>query len=87
MSETWTPEQAHRLGQAVRRLRAAAGLTQEKLAYAAGLTKNQVQLIESGRSSGRRDAEGPSNPRLSTLAGLAAALGISVSELLAEAGL
>lgn len=71
----------------MKRLRGAEGLTQEKLAYAAGLTKNQVQLIESGRASGRKDAEGPSNPRLSTLAGLAEALGVTVSELLAEAGL
>lgn len=87
MTEIWTAEGADRLGQAVKRLRGAEGLTQEKLAYAAGLTKNQVQLIESGRASGRKDAEGPSNPRLSTLAGLAEALGVTVSELLAEAGL
>ena len=57
------------------------------LAARAGVTKNQVQLIEAGRASGRADAVGPSNPRMATLAGLAEALSIDVSELLAEAGL
>lgn len=79
---TWDGESAKKLGDALRSLRAAKELTQESLAYQAGITKNQVQLIESGRSSGRKDATGPSNPRISTLAGLAEVLEIRVSELL-----
>lgn len=71
----------------LRRLREERGLSQESLAFQAGITKNQVQLIEAGRSSGRKDSLGPSNPRLSTLAGLADVLGIRVSELLGHADL
>lgn len=83
----WSEAGAKRLGVALRRLREERGLSQEALAFRAGVTKNQVQLIEAGRSSGRKDATGPSNPRLSTLAGLAEVMGMSVSALLAEAGL
>lgn len=84
---TWDDESAKRLGAALRQLRVAKGMTQESLAYQAGITKNQVQLIESGRSSGRREARGPSNPRISTLAGLTGVLQIRVSELLETADL
>lgn len=84
---TWTVEEARRLGAAVRRLRVERELSQETLAFTAGVTKNTLQLLEAGRASGRKDAEGPSNPRLSTLAGLAAVLKVSVSELLSQAGL
>lgn len=62
-------------------------MSQESLAYAAGITKNQVQLIEGGRSSGRADDTGHSNPRMATLAGLAEALGIKASDLLELASL
>lgn len=84
---SWSEASARQLGVALRRLREERGLSQEKLAFRAGVTKNQVQLIEAGRSSGRKEAIGPSNPRLSTLAGLAEVLGLSVSALLAEAGI
>jgi transcriptional regulator with XRE-family HTH domain len=83
----WTTEQADRLGGALRALRRSVGLSQEALAYQAGITKNQLQLIEAGRSTGRRDAAGPSNPRMATLAGLASVLGVSVAQLMAEAEL
>lgn len=83
----WSEPSAKLLGVTLRRLREERGLSQESLAFRAGITKNQVQLIEAGRSSGRRDATGPSNPRLSTLAGLAEVLGMDVSNLLSEAGL
>ena len=83
----WTTEQADRLGGALRELRRSVGLSQEALAYQAGITKNQLQLIEAGRSTGRRDAAGPSNPRMATLAGLASVLGVSVAQLMAEAEL
>jgi transcriptional regulator with XRE-family HTH domain len=83
----WTTEQADRLGGALRELRRSVGLSQEALAYQAGITKNQLQLIEAGRSTGRREAAGPSNPRMATLAGLASVLGVSVAQLMAEAEL
>lgn len=83
----WNDETAQRLGQTLRELRSAAGLSQESLAHQAGITKNQLQLLEAGRSSGRRDATGPSNPRMTTLFGLATVLGVTVSELLTAAQL
>jgi DNA-binding XRE family transcriptional regulator len=83
----WNEEKAQRLGVVLRRLRGEAGLSQESLAHSAGITKNQLQLLEAGRSSGRKEATGPSNPRMTTLAGLADILGISISQLLADAEL
>lgn len=83
----WNEKQAKRLGEEIRRARGQKGISQESLAHRSGITKNQLQLIEAGRSSGSRDASGPSNPRMSTLAGVAAVLDVSVSELLASAGL
>jgi transcriptional regulator with XRE-family HTH domain len=84
---SWSEASARRFGASLRRLREERGLSQETLAFRAGITKNQVQLIEAGRASGRREAVGPSNPRLSTLSGLAEVLELPVSVLLAEAGL
>lgn len=58
-----------------RNLRAArekAGLSQEALAERAGMHRNAVALLEAGK----RD------PRVSTVAKLAKALGISASDLL-----
>lgn len=66
-------------------LREAEGLSQEALAYRAGITKNQVQLLEAGRSSGRKDSSGPSNPRMKTLDGVARALGMDVPRFLTVA--
>lgn len=83
----WNELDARRFGAVLRSLREERGLSQESLAFQAGVTKNQVQLIEAGRSSGRRDADGPSNPRLSTLVGLATVLDLDVSALLKRAGL
>lgn len=84
---SWSEAGAKQLGAALRRLREERRLSQESLAFRAGITKNQLQLIEAGRASGRRDASGPSNPRLSTLVGLAEVLDRPVSRLLADAGL
>lgn len=66
----------------LRRLRARRGLTQEALAFRAGISKNHVQLIESGRASGRRNTLRPANPGLSTLHALSLALEVDISELL-----
>lgn len=83
----WTTKEAEQFGLTLRRLRDQHGLTQESLAHAAGITKNQVQLLEGGRASGRKGEAGPSNPRISTLMGLATAFGMSISALLAESAL
>ena len=83
----WDEESASRLGGTLRELRNARGLSQESLAYQAGITKNQLQLIEAGRSSARKDADGHSNPRMATLSGLAGVLGITVAELCSTAEL
>ncbi|MBN9744802.1 XRE family transcriptional regulator [Amycolatopsis sp. A1MSW2902] len=83
----WDEATAKKFGRALRRLREERQMSQEALAFQAGVTKNQVQLIESGRASGRKDAAGPSNPRMSTLVGLAAVLSVSVSDMLESADL
>jgi transcriptional regulator with XRE-family HTH domain len=83
----WGPEAAERFGGVVRALRQDSGLTQEMLAVRIGITKNQLQLIEAGRSaSGKQDA-GPSNPRMTTLFGIAEAFDLSVEQLMAESRL
>lgn len=83
----WDETSAKKLGATLRRLREDRDLSQESLAFQAGVTKNQVQLIEAGRASGRKDSSGPSNPRLSTLVGLAEVLSVSVSDMLSSADL
>jgi transcriptional regulator with XRE-family HTH domain len=83
----WDEVKAQRLGNTLRRLRGEIGLSQESLAHQAGITKNQLQLLEAGRSSGKKDEIGPSNPRMTTLAGLAGVLGIPVSKILIDSDL
>lgn len=80
----WDEAMAKRVGERIRVLRTERGLSQESLAYRAGITKNQVQLIEVGRSASR-ESTGPSNPKLGTLVGIAHVFEMSVSEFLAEA--
>lgn len=78
---TWNETAALQLGDRVRELRRAAGLSQECLVQRAGVTKNQIQLIEAGRQSGRHTGN-PSNPRMSTVFGIADGLGVPVERLL-----
>lgn len=85
--KVWDEKSAGRLGSTLRQMRNTRGLSQEALAYQAGITKNQLQLIESGRASGRKDEAGPSNPRMATMCGLAEVLGVTVAELFADAKL
>ncbi|RYF40303.1 MAG: XRE family transcriptional regulator [Comamonadaceae bacterium] len=80
----WDEAMAKRVGDRIRVLRAERSLSQETLAYRAGITKNQVQLIEAGRSAGR-DTPGPSNPKLGTLVGIAQVFDMTVAEFLAGA--
>jgi XRE family transcriptional regulator, regulator of sulfur utilization len=59
------------LGKAVRQLREQRGVSQEALAYEAGVTSGTLSLIERGLS----------NPTWGTVRGIAAALGISIADL------
>ena len=61
------------LGENVRRLRRERDLSQHALADLAGVSTQYVGLVESGRA----------NPRSTTLAALAAALGVAPGALLA----
>ena len=83
----WDANHARRYGATLRRLRQERGLSQEALAYRAGITRNQLQLIENGRASSRKDSDTPSNPRASTFTGLAEVLGVTVSEMFTDADL
>ncbi|MGO1317115.1 MULTISPECIES: helix-turn-helix transcriptional regulator [Microbacteriaceae] len=79
-SLAWTADDARRLGSSIKRLREARGLTQEQVAYTAGLTRAHYALIETGQSSSRR-AGTHANPKLSTVAAIAAVLDIPMTEL------
>ncbi|TDK23512.1 XRE family transcriptional regulator [Arthrobacter crusticola] len=80
----WTKQHALQLGLRIRELRLLNGLTQETLAYRAGITKNQIQLIEAGRGSPGDPLPG-SNPKASTLVGIAEVLSVKPGDLLNEA--
>lgn len=73
MGRRLEPQEA--LGQAVRELRAAQGLTQRELAQAADTNETWISHIESGRT----------NPAWGTVARISAALGVSISELATRA--
>jgi transcriptional regulator with XRE-family HTH domain len=62
-------------GAALRRLRLAAGMSQERLGLEAGVQRNFISLIETGQNQ----------PTITTIAKLARALGMRASELVAEA--
>lgn len=73
MARRLEPQEA--LGRAIRELRAARGMTQRQLAKAADTNETWISHIESGRT----------NPAWGTVARLASALGVSISELALEA--
>jgi transcriptional regulator with XRE-family HTH domain len=62
-------------GAALRRVRLAAGMSQEQLGLEAGVQRNFISLIENGHNQ----------PTISTIAKLARALGMKASQLVAEA--
>jgi len=62
-------------GAALRRVRLAAGYSQEQLGLEAGVQRNFISLIETGHNQ----------PTIGTICKLARALGLSASELVAEA--
>jgi transcriptional regulator with XRE-family HTH domain len=59
------------LGKAIRQLRDQRGVSQEALAYEAGVTSGTLSLIERGLS----------NPTWGTVKGIALALDVSIAEL------
>ncbi|MET0344030.1 MAG: helix-turn-helix transcriptional regulator [Polyangiales bacterium] len=63
-----------RLGQRLRALRLAAGLTQAELARRTGIHRPNIARVEAGRHT----------PSLETLARLAAAIGVSTTRVLAD---
>jgi transcriptional regulator with XRE-family HTH domain len=63
------------LGRALRRLRLAAGFSQEQLGLESGVQRNFISLIETGQNQ----------PTITTIFKLAGALGMSASELVVEA--
>jgi len=62
-------------GAALRRLRLAAGFTQEQLGLESGVQRNFISLIETGQNQ----------PTISTIAKLARALGMKASDLVIAA--
>lgn len=78
MATQGSGELAETLARRLRALRTQRGLSQAGAAAAAGLDRNNYQLLESAQSS----SGGPANPRLSTLVALAEAYGVSVADLL-----
>lgn len=62
-------------GAALRRVRVAAGFTQEQLGLESGVQRNFISLIETGQNQ----------PTIGTIVKLARALGMKASELVAEA--
>ncbi|MBL8343960.1 MAG: helix-turn-helix transcriptional regulator [Rubrivivax sp.] len=62
-------------GAALRRVRLAAGMSQERLALEAGVQRNFISLIETGQNQ----------PTIGTIYKLARALGMKASELVAAA--
>ena len=64
-----------RFGRAIRRRREAAGISQEDLAYEAGVHRTYVSLLERGKA----------NPSLAVIERLAIALGSSVTSIFQEA--
>ena len=70
------------LAERLRVLREAKGLTQERVAHEAGISRNHYQLLEAGWV--KRGDRKPSNPRLGTLIAVSEVLGTSVPELINE---
>lgn len=62
----------------LRRARQNAGLSQEQVAYRAGLTRYTYQKYEKGESRPGR----PANPTLRTMLALSQVLGVTVANLI-----
>jgi len=75
--DVWT-EYASTLGVALSRARASRGLSQERVAHAAGLATFTYRKLEKGESNPGT----PANPRLRTLVALSEVLEVPLVELL-----
>ena len=73
-------EYSRRLGVNLQRLRIQRGLSQERVAFDAGMSRLQYQRLERGGFKG----DPPSNPTARTLIALAQILGVTVDELLPQ---
>lgn len=71
------PQFARELGASIHRHRIARGLTQEQVAYAAGMTRYTFQKFEKGESM----PGSPANPSLRNVMAIAQVLGITLDEL------
>lgn len=69
---------ARELGHNLLRAREATGLSQERVAHAAGIASYTYQKFEKGESKPGT----PMNPRLTTLVALSQVLGVPLTELL-----
>lgn len=76
-SDVWTAYVSE-LGVALARARAARGLSQERVAHAAGLSTFTYRKLEKGESNPGT----PANPRLRTLVSLAEVLEVPLATLL-----
>lgn len=73
------------MGRRIEERRRELGMTQEQLAEAAGISRNQVQNIEKNRNNSKHPKTGqpgPGNARLDTVFRLAAALDVTVQDLI-----
>ena len=90
VSGDWTQIMVE-FGQRIRRIRQCRGMTQEDLARASGVSRNQIQNVEAARGSVRevdgKPVAGSSNPTMDTIWAIARALDVEVAYLVArEAG-
>ncbi|MGU3426684.1 helix-turn-helix transcriptional regulator [Microbacterium paraoxydans] len=69
---------AQRLATTLRQAREDAGLSQEQVAYRAGLTRYTYQKYEKGESR----PGSPANPTLRTMLALSQVLGVTVASLI-----
>lgn len=74
----WGEAEARALGEQLRMARRARGWSQEHVAHRAGVAKNQLQLIETGRPS-PGSATPYANPRMRTVFALCEALDLDVA--------
>lgn len=76
--ESWVAYDARELGVRLHRERVRQGLSQERLAVAAGITAFTYRKLEKGESNPGT----PANPRLHTLVALAEVMAVPVASLL-----
>ena len=79
-SDSLDRQTAQRLGSLLQSHRADLGITQEKVALAAGISRQHYQQMENGYSD--RATRNPSNPKLRSLMSVVAILEIPREEVL-----